>query len=133
MRRKKTRPTMKIKNLASDVFYDFARRCSEFEEELAPPEAAPATSPGSTYDDYPPPDFPCNGRACEDRHNDSGYGGGTPGVGRCSSEDNGRRSADACGGGTSSQGTTGLRLRPSESVMIQRAHAARRAPLRECA
>ncbi|KAH9846801.1 hypothetical protein C2E23DRAFT_851461 [Lenzites betulinus] len=133
-----TLPNGRFKDLSSDVYYELARRYPEFKEELAPPEAVPATSPGSTYDDYPSPDFPRNGRASEDRGNDSGYGGSTPGVGRRPSEDNGRRSADAYGGDTAStysrrkpsqdmygndrrkpsQDTTGLGRRPSESVSI---------------
>ncbi|KAI0363111.1 hypothetical protein BV20DRAFT_204698 [Pilatotrama ljubarskyi] len=131
-----TLPTGRFKDLSSDVYYELARRYPEFKEE--PPDALPATSPGSTYDDYPSPDFPRNGRASEDRGNDSGYGGSTPGAGRRPSEDNGRRSADAYGGTDGgygsrrrpsqdlyggdrrrpSQDTTGLGRRPSESVSV---------------
>ncbi|KAI0665719.1 hypothetical protein C8Q78DRAFT_1063711 [Trametes maxima] len=129
-----TLPSGRFKDLSSDVYYELARRYPEFKEE--PPDTAPATSPGSTYDDYPSPDFPRNGRASEDRGNDSGYGGSTPGGGRRPSEENGRRSGDgsAYGGGSSrrkpsqdlygnerrrpSQDTTGLGRRPSESVSI---------------
>ncbi|OJT10034.1 hypothetical protein TRAPUB_13486 [Trametes pubescens] len=130
-----TLPTGRFKDLSSDVYYELARRYPEFKEE--PPDAPPATSPGSTYDDYPSPDFPRNGRASEDRGNDSGYGGSTPGAGRRPSEDAGRRSADAYGGTDNgysrrkpsqdlygnerrkpSQDTTVLGRRPSESVSI---------------
>ncbi|KAI0629097.1 hypothetical protein C8Q77DRAFT_1145039 [Trametes polyzona] len=128
-----TLPTGRFKDLSSDVYYELARRYPEFKEE--PPDAVPATSPGSTYDDYPSPDFPRNGRASEDRANDSGYGGSTPGAGRRPSEDTGRRSADTTSsyrrkpsqdlyGGDRrkpSQDTTnggGLGRRPSESVSI---------------
>ncbi|KAI8974031.1 hypothetical protein BD414DRAFT_468647 [Trametes punicea] len=125
-----TLPTGRFKDLSSDVYYELARRYPEFKEESA--EAVPAVSPGSTYDDYPSPDFPRNGRASEDRGNDSGYGGSTPGAGRRPSEDNGRRSADGAYGSRRkpsqdmyagdrrrpSQDTVGLGRRPSESVSI---------------
>ncbi|KAI0759954.1 hypothetical protein BD413DRAFT_594323 [Trametes elegans] len=124
-----TLPTGRFKDLSSDVYYELARRYPEFKED--PQESLPVPSPGSTYDDYPSPDFPRNGRASEDRGNDSGYGGSTPGGMRRPSEDNGRRSAES---GYSrrkpsqdmygsdrrrpSQDTTGLGRRPSESVSI---------------
>ncbi|KAH9889560.1 hypothetical protein C8Q73DRAFT_766336 [Cubamyces lactineus] len=131
-----TLPTGRFKDLSSDVYYELARRYPEFKDE--PQDTLPAASPGSAYDDYPSPDFPRNGRASEDRANDSGYGGSISGAGRRPSEDNGRRSADAYGGADGgygsrrkpsqdmyggdrrrpSQDTTGLGRRPSESVSI---------------
>ncbi|KAI9064956.1 hypothetical protein FKP32DRAFT_1591027 [Trametes sanguinea] len=131
-----TLPTGRFKDLSSDVYYELSRRYPEFKEES--PENIPEKSPGSAYDDYPSPDFPRNGRASEDRGNDSGYGESASGAGRRPSEDNGRRSADAYGSTASygsrrkpsqdlyggdrrrpSQDTTGgLGRRPSESVSI---------------
>ncbi|OBZ69633.1 hypothetical protein A0H81_10591 [Grifola frondosa] len=55
-----TLPTGRFKDLSSDVYYELSRRYPEFKEE--PPEGPPATSPGSTYDDYPSPDFPTSPR-----------------------------------------------------------------------
>ncbi|KAI0753047.1 hypothetical protein C8Q80DRAFT_1149566 [Daedaleopsis nitida] len=76
-----TLPTGRFKDLSSDVYYELARRYPEFKEEIQPPDApTSAVSAGSAYDDFPSPDFPRNGRVSEDRADDSGYGGSTPGA-----------------------------------------------------
>ncbi|KAI0262608.1 hypothetical protein BC834DRAFT_925199 [Gloeopeniophorella convolvens] len=54
-----TLPTSRFKDLSSDVYYELVRRYPEFKEE---PSDASLTSPGSTYDDYPSPDFPTSPR-----------------------------------------------------------------------
>ncbi|EMD33042.1 hypothetical protein CERSUDRAFT_126237 [Gelatoporia subvermispora B] len=103
-----TLPTGRFKDLSSDVYYELARRYPEFKED--PLDGATMTSPQSTYDDYPSPDFPNaprsskatqpgslrNGRGSESI--DRGYTGSPSG--RRPSEDmsTGRRSADAYGG-----------------------------------
>ncbi|KAI0060487.1 hypothetical protein BV25DRAFT_1827659 [Artomyces pyxidatus] len=56
-----TLPTSRFKDLSSDVYYELVRRYPEFKEEL--PSDASLTSPGSTYDDFPSPDFPTSPRA----------------------------------------------------------------------
>ncbi|KAH9048454.1 hypothetical protein EDB84DRAFT_1457065 [Lactarius hengduanensis] len=50
-----TLPTSRFKDLSSDVYYELVRRYPEFKEE---PSDVSLTSPGSTYDDFPSPDFP---------------------------------------------------------------------------
>lgn len=50
-----TLPTSRFKDLSSDVYYELVRRYPEFKEE---PSDVTLTSPGSTYDDFPSPDFP---------------------------------------------------------------------------
>ncbi|KZT19829.1 hypothetical protein NEOLEDRAFT_1141535 [Neolentinus lepideus HHB14362 ss-1] len=102
-----TLPTSRFQDLSSDVYYELSRRYPEFKEE---PSDAPQPSPGSTYDDYPSPDFPTSprskggtpvtngrsGRMSEDRGMDSGYGGSSSG--RRPSEDsytNTARQSDA--------------------------------------
>ncbi|OCH92044.1 hypothetical protein OBBRIDRAFT_774139 [Obba rivulosa] len=103
-----TLPTGRFKDLSSDVYYELARRYPEFKED--PLDGAALTSPQSTYDDYPSPDFPNaprsskatqpgslrNGRTSESV--DRGYTGSPSG--RRPSEDmaSGRRSAEAYGG-----------------------------------
>ncbi|KAI1787840.1 hypothetical protein LXA43DRAFT_1027709 [Ganoderma leucocontextum] len=74
-----TLPTGRFKDLSSDVYYELARRYPEFKEEIPDPPTS-ALSVASAYDDFPSPDFPRNGRTSEDRANDSGYGGSTPGT-----------------------------------------------------
>ncbi|KAL0577750.1 component of the polarisome [Marasmius crinis-equi] len=76
-----TLPTSRFEDLSSDVYYELARRYPEFKEEALP---SGSISPGSTYDDYPSPEFsPAqnrmtssrnSGRASVDRGMDSGYG-----------------------------------------------------------
>ncbi|EPQ54975.1 hypothetical protein GLOTRDRAFT_76278 [Gloeophyllum trabeum ATCC 11539] len=68
-----TLPTSRFQDLSSDVYYELSRRYPEFKEE---------PSPGSTYDDYPSPDFPTSPRSK----------GGTPSVSsrRKPSQDAGR-------------------------------------------
>ncbi|KAJ8076914.1 component of the polarisome [Marasmius tenuissimus] len=76
-----TLPTSRFEDLSSDVYFELARRYPEFKEDALP---TGSTSPGSTYDDYPSPEFsPAqgrttnsrnSGRASVDRGMDSGYG-----------------------------------------------------------
>ncbi|KDQ55017.1 hypothetical protein JAAARDRAFT_195904 [Jaapia argillacea MUCL 33604] len=95
-----TLPTSRFQDLSSDVYFELSRRYPEFKEEATreyalPPHDVPPT-PGSSYDDYPSPDFPTSpksappppnipppvgrsGRASEDRGMDSGYGGSASG------------------------------------------------------
>ncbi|KAA1470711.1 hypothetical protein DENSPDRAFT_836571 [Dentipellis sp. KUC8613] len=54
-----TLPTARFKDLSSDVYYELVRRYPEFKEESSD---VPLTSPGSSYDDYPSPDFPTSPR-----------------------------------------------------------------------
>ncbi|RPD53407.1 hypothetical protein L226DRAFT_473083, partial [Lentinus tigrinus ALCF2SS1-7] len=116
-----TLPTGRFKDLSSDVYYELARRYPEFKEEIAPPDASGAAiSPGSTYDDYPSPDFPRNGRSSEDRGNDSGYGGSTPGASNADTYSRRKPSQDIYAGSDRrrpSQDTT-LGRRPSESASV---------------
>ncbi|KAI0292527.1 hypothetical protein BC826DRAFT_1105422 [Russula brevipes] len=49
-----TLPLNRFKDLSSDVYYELLRRYPEFKEEV--PDLS-MTSPGSTYDDVPSPDF----------------------------------------------------------------------------
>ena len=69
-----TLPMARFKDLSSDVYYELVRRYPEFKEEVRPsfspsptlylpllqqpPPDAVMVSPGSTYDDFPSPDFP---------------------------------------------------------------------------
>ncbi|KAI0249214.1 hypothetical protein BJV78DRAFT_1229132 [Lactifluus subvellereus] len=48
-----TLPTNRFKDLSSDVYYELVRRYPEFKEDTSDP-----TSPYSSYDDFPSPDFP---------------------------------------------------------------------------
>ncbi|KAI9449387.1 hypothetical protein F5148DRAFT_1247904 [Russula earlei] len=50
-----TLPPSRFRDLSSDVYYELLRRYPEFKEE---PSDLYMTSPGSTYDDFPSPDFP---------------------------------------------------------------------------
>ena len=88
---------------------------------MAPPDVSgAATSPGSAYDDYPSPDFPRNGRTFEDRGNDSGYGGSTPGASAADNYSRRKPSQDMYAGSDRrrpSQDTT-LGRRPSESASV---------------
>ena len=88
---------------------------------MAPPDVSgAATSPGSAYDDYPSPDFPRNGRTSEDRGNDSGYGGSTPGASAADNYSRRKPSQDMYAGSDRrrpSQDTT-LGRRPSESASV---------------
>ncbi|KAI0042955.1 hypothetical protein FA95DRAFT_1524753 [Auriscalpium vulgare] len=59
-----TLPTSRFKDLSSDVYYELVRRYPEFKEEY-PLTDASLTSPGSTYDDFPSPDFPNSPRTKE--------------------------------------------------------------------
>ena len=132
-----TLPTGRFKDLSSDVYYELARRYPEFKEEVYTPTGhvslrllilsaqvpdAPnsAMSAGSTYDDFPSPDFPRNGRASEDRGNDSGYGGSTPGTSAGDAYSRRKPSQDVYTGSDRrrpSQDTT-LGRRPSESASV---------------
>ena len=79
-----------------------------------------AISPASAYDDYPSPDFPRNGRTSEDRGNDSGYGGSTPGASAADTFSRRKPSQDIYSGSDRrrpSQDTT-LGRRPSESASV---------------
>lgn len=79
-----------------------------------------AMSAGSNYDDYPSPDFPRNARASEDRGNDSGYGGSTPGTSAGDAYSRRKPSQDIYIGSDRrrpSQDTT-LGRRPSESASV---------------
>ncbi|KAH9910663.1 uncharacterized protein BXZ73DRAFT_108666 [Epithele typhae] len=114
-----TLPNGRFKDLSSDVYYELARRYPEFKEELEPEPPMSAVSPGSTYDDYPSPDFPRNGRTSEDRGNDSGYGGSTPGASTADSYSRRKPSQDIRTGSDRrrpSQDTLGRR--PSESTSV---------------
>ncbi|KAI0280179.1 hypothetical protein BGY98DRAFT_1095650 [Russula aff. rugulosa BPL654] len=59
-----------LQDLSSDVYYELVRRYPEFKEEQPPPDAT-MISPGSTYDDFPSPDFP---NAPRDRDKDARLG-----------------------------------------------------------
>lgn len=91
------------------------------------PYSATAVSPGSAYDDYPPPDVgapnsaaPQRNRASEDRGTDSGYAGSSPAPARRPSEDynasNRRRPSQDTTGRRSSEREYGRR--PSESASV---------------
>jgi hypothetical protein len=77
-----TLPTSRFKDLSSDVYYELVRRYPEFkEEEVCHVYSFPwisqadanviqvveksIDSPGSTYDDYPSPDFPATSRSSQ--------------------------------------------------------------------
>ncbi|CCM03578.1 uncharacterized protein FIBRA_05714 [Fibroporia radiculosa] len=135
-----TLPTGRFKDLSSDVYYELARRYPEFKEDSL--DGATKMSPGSTYDDYPSPDFPAsarsskgptpsipirNGRASEDRAIDSGYAPSPSSVRRPSEDSYGRRrlGEDDSAGGRRSADTYGVaaesfssspRRRPSQDV-----------------
>ncbi|PCH36738.1 hypothetical protein WOLCODRAFT_109116 [Wolfiporia cocos MD-104 SS10] len=120
-----TLPTNRFKDLSSDVYYELARRYPEFKED--PVDGAPL-SPGSTYDDYPSPDFPTSprskaitnsiGRASRASDLQAANGGYAPGPSsRAASTDeyaNGRRSTDTMGSRRRPSQDTGGR-RPSEA------------------
>ena len=132
-----TLPTGRFKDLSSDVYYELARRYPEFKEEVrhmhwtrpscwlmplhqAPDAPTSAVSAGSAYDDFPSPDFPRNGRTSEDRGNDSGYGGSTPGASTGDTYSRRKPSQDIYAGSDRrrpSQDTT-LGRRPSESASV---------------
>ncbi|EJF55728.1 hypothetical protein DICSQDRAFT_130488 [Dichomitus squalens LYAD-421 SS1] len=114
-----TLPTGRFKDLSSDVYYELARRYPEFKEET-PDAPTSAVSAGSAYDDFPSPDFPRNGRTSEDRGNDSGYGGSTPGASTGDTYSRRKPSQDIYSGSDRrrpSQDTT-LGRRPSESASV---------------
>ncbi|KAI0031844.1 hypothetical protein K488DRAFT_78811 [Vararia minispora EC-137] len=58
-----TLPTSRFKDLSSDVYYELVRRYPEFKEQKI--VGASMDSPGSTYDDYPSPDFPAASRSLQ--------------------------------------------------------------------
>lgn len=80
-----TLPMSRFKDLSSDVYYELVRRYPDFKEEVryssarsltlpySPRQQPPpdAISPGSTYDDFPSPDFP---NAPRDRDKDARLG-----------------------------------------------------------
>ncbi|KAF9268744.1 hypothetical protein L218DRAFT_954190 [Marasmius fiardii PR-910] len=76
-----TLPASRFEDLSSDVYFELAKRYPEFKEDPAP---SGGISPGSSYDDFPSPDFSpapgrttnsrTSGRASVDRGMDSGYG-----------------------------------------------------------
>ncbi|KAI0072828.1 hypothetical protein K474DRAFT_1667322 [Panus rudis PR-1116 ss-1] len=125
-----TLPTGRFKDLSSDVYYELARRYPEFKEEIQDL----GISPGSTYDDYPSPDFPNtpqnksgplrSSRASEDRPPDP-YGGTSS---RKPSEDfnSSRRSEDVYGGMEYNPPPVGLppsaasRRKPSQDIYQDR-------------
>ncbi|KAL6304991.1 hypothetical protein BKA93DRAFT_731941 [Sparassis latifolia] len=133
-----TLPTGRFKDLSSDVYYELARRYPEFKED--PTDGAPLPSPGSTYDDYPSPDFPTSprgnvatppvpirpARLSEDKPFDNGFAGSPSTSTRRPSEDTyGRRrpSEDDFANGRSSgvegyagSPGAGARRRPSQDL-----------------
>ncbi|KAJ3543974.1 hypothetical protein NM688_g5797 [Phlebia brevispora] len=121
-----TLPTGRFKDLSSDVYYELGRRYPEFKDEIAPSSGA-AVSPGSTYDDFPSPDFNTpssaplpRSRTSEDRGTDSGYAGSSPAPVRRPSEDynvsSRRRPSQDTTGRRSSEREYGRR--PSESASV---------------
>lgn len=122
-----TLPTSRFKDLSSDVYYELARRYPEFKEETENP---PSQSPGSTYDDYPSPDFPTSPRSKGPtpppnprltRTSDDRDRPGSTGTRRRPSEDDfgssNRRSEDPYGGvGDDAPFPPSSRRRPSEDL-----------------
>ncbi|CAL1711181.1 unnamed protein product [Somion occarium] len=123
-----TLPTGRFKDLSSDVYYELSRRYPEFKDDV--PDTANLTSPGSTYDDYPSPEFATtpqtkaippsalrSSRASEDRPPDP-YAGGSA---RRPSEDfNSSRRSEDIYGGMESYNSSPAPMPPSASVASRR-------------
>lgn len=102
-----TLPTGRFKDLSSDVYYELSRRYPEFKED--PTNGAPIGSPGSSYDDYPSPDFPASARP-DNAASSAPSAYSRPGQGNFA----GRRSGDGYGGAAYAAGVG--RRRPSQDL-----------------
>ncbi|KAF9528478.1 hypothetical protein CPB83DRAFT_766575 [Crepidotus variabilis] len=138
-----TLPSSRFEDLSSDVYFELARRYPEFKED----PSGGRRSAGSTYDDYPAPDFgsgaslPRNnsrtsGRQSADRPSESGYGsaasGRRPSIDRRRPSEtefaSGRRSDDAfrrpddiyAGREESFSAALASRRKPSQDVSTRR-------------
>ncbi|OSX61913.1 hypothetical protein POSPLADRAFT_1181965 [Postia placenta MAD-698-R-SB12] len=103
-----TLPTGRFKDLSSDVYYELSRRYPEFKED--PTNGAPIGSPGSSYDDYPSPDFPASARP------DNAASSAPPSQDLYNGENRRRPSQDMTGRRSEEYGGALVGRRPSESV-----------------